>query len=481
MRKKRNKKIVRCAYEPEFFISSFCFIENADQRAWVRFKLWPSQMDALKKIAGNSQVIVLKARQLGLTWLVICYALWLMLFKHGSGVLLFSRRENEAQELLERIKEVHRRLPGFLRARVTVDNAQELRFGEIGSWVRCFPASRHSGRSYSATLVIVDEADFISDLRPLLNAVKPTISARGQLVLVSTADKQNTASHFKQVWHGAVKGANTYTPIFLPWDSRPDRDRSWYMRQTADFDQDDLHQEYPANPEQALSPRQSTKRFMALWLTDCRGGRVSVKTRLAIPGFTAYVKPEKGHQYLVSADPAEGSPNSDPSAAVVLDAASWEEVAVLHGRFECDIFADYLSQIGTHYNAATIMVERNNHGHAVLLALENCEYEFLYVSPMDNKNGWLSNRRDKILAVNNAAAALRLGRCRINHEGTLAELAAFEAGTLKAPSGAHDDLAMAFINGLAGLEWKSYTEHKGEGVSVVIEYPDILAGMGEVF
>ena len=69
---------------------------------------------------------------------------------------------------------------------------------------------------------------------------------------------------------------------------------------------------------------------------------------------------------------------------------------------------------------------------------------------------------------------MREGACRINHEGTLAELAVLEAGTLKAPEGAHDDLAMAFINGLAGLWWKSYEEERGEGVSVVVEYPDIL-------
>jgi len=52
---------------------------------------------------------------------------------------------------------------------------------------------------------------------------------------------------------------------------------------------------------------------------------------------------------------------------------------------------------------------------------------------------------------------------------------------LKPPSGAHDDLAVAFIIGLGGLKWESYKEKKGEGVSVIIEPPDIFAGMGEVF
>ena len=501
-----------CAYDPAYFIDRFCWIEDKVARDWVRFNLWEKQVAALEAVDANQQVIVLKARQLGLTWLAVCYALWTMLFKPGSGVLLFSRRENEARELLERMRGVHSRLPGAIRGTVTVNNAQEMGIGGMGSWARCFPTTKHSGRSYSATMAIVDEADFIPDLKMLLNAVKPAIDGGGKLVLISTANKEDQSSAFKGIWQGAVKGMNGYKPLFLPWDARPDRDQAWYTRQKVDYLIDDLYQEYPANPEQALSARQASKRFPAAWLTRCRGSRsqwcgIPQKIRddvadpsplryvgrcgrvgtlplleeLGIPGFTGYVKPEKGHEYLVSADPAEGNPGSDPSAAVVLDTESWEEVGVLHGSYEPDIFAGYLRQVAGHYNQAMILVERNNHGHAVLLALEYSGYENIYVSPVDKKAGWLSTSRDKVLAVSHCAQALREGCCRINHEGTLTELVILEAGTLRAPEGAHDDLAMAFINGLAGLRWKSYKENRGEGLSVVIEYPDILDGMREVF
>jgi len=472
-----TETVLRCAYDPVYFIDKFCWIEDKVARDWVRFNLWEKQKDALEAMDANQQVIVLKARQLGLTWLAVSYALWTMLFRRGSGILLFSRRENEAKELLERMRGVHARLPESLRGSVTVDNAQELGMGGMQSWARCFPTTKHSGRSYSATVAIVDEADFIPDLKLLLNAVKPAIDGGGKLVLISTANKEDMNSAFKGIWQGAVKGMNGYRHIFLPWDAHPSRDQAWYARQGADYHTDDLHQEYPANLEQALSARQSSKRFPAEWLTRCRGDRVPLVDALGVPGFTAYAHPLKGQEYLVSADPAEGNPGSDPSAAVVLDAETWEEVGTLHGNYEPDIFASYLTQAGEHYNRATVLVERNNHGHAVLLALEYAGYQNIYMSPMDKKAGWLSNSRDKVLAVGNCAQALREGCCAVNHEGTLAELAILEAGTLKAPQGEHDDLAMAFINGLAGLRWKSYKEQRGEGVSVVISYPDVLDGL----
>jgi hypothetical protein len=140
-------------------------------------------------------------------------------------------------------------------------------------------------------MALVDEADFIPDLKPLLNAVKPALGGDKRLVLISTANKENQASTFKRLWHAAVKGSNAYQPVFLPWHARPDRDRSWYRRQAADYEPDDLHQEYPATPEQALSARQSTKRFAAAWLAACRGARAPVEDRLGLPGFIPYAHP----------------------------------------------------------------------------------------------------------------------------------------------------------------------------------------------
>jgi len=464
---------------PDVFIHECCFIEDKVKQAWVPFKLWDQQRHTLHQITRNEKVVILKARQLGLTWLLVCYALWMMIFRQGSGILLFSRRDDEASELLDRIREVYYRLPGFIKPKITVDNAHELQFGELESWARAFSTTRHSGRMYNATLAIVDEADFIQELKRLMNAVKPTIDAGGRLVILSTVDKENRRSEFKRIWNQAVLGKNNFYPVFLPWTARPDRDEVWYQRQVAEYEIDDLYQEYPEKPEQALAARESSKRFSPGWLTRCRG-KEPPKTRvddLEIPGFIPYLPPKRGRCYLIGADPAEGNPGSDPSAAVVLNCETWEQAAIIHGTFEPDIFAGYLVQVAEYYNDAMILVERNNHGHAVLLALEFMGYSNLYLSPFDKKPGWLSTPKTKLLAVDHAAQVLREGSTTIYHEGTINELAMLEAGTLKAPEGEHDDLAMALINTLAGIRWSSYQERRGEGVSVMIEPVDPLEGL----
>ena len=246
----------KCQQSPVYFIHTYCMVEDksADVRDWIPFQLWPAQRAVLTAVLENDLLTILKARQLGLSWLILAYALWLILFRPGSQVLMFSRRDDEAQELLQRLKGMHEHLPPFLQAETGADNDHEFELPGLGSVAKSFPTTKNSGRSYTATLVIIDEADFIQWLKQLITAVKPTIDAGGQLIMISTADKEQPQSEFKRIWRAGRSGLNRYKAVFLPWWARPSRDVAWYDGQKQDYVQDDLWQEYPETPEQALAP-----------------------------------------------------------------------------------------------------------------------------------------------------------------------------------------------------------------------------------
>jgi hypothetical protein len=84
-----------------------------------------------------------------------------------------------------------------------------------------------------------------------------------------------------------------------------------------------------------------------------------------------YALPIPGRRYVVGADPAEGNPTSESSALEVLDVDSGEQMASLAGRYEPATFAAHVDTVGRYYNYAAVLVERNNHGHAVLLWLRD--------------------------------------------------------------------------------------------------------------
>jgi len=246
---------------------------NATDEDWVPFDLWSAQRWALMQIMTNRLVVVLKARQLGFTWLVLGFILWRMLFHPVATIGIFSRTETDASDLLvTRLKGMYARLPTFLQCRrVVSDNATDWELSN-GSTAMAFPTT--GGRQYTFSFILGDEADFQPDLADFMRAVKPTVDAGGSMVLLSTADKKQPASLFKQIYRAAKAKQNAWVALFLPWYARPGRTRAWYATQKQDTlantgSLDDLHQEYPATDTEALAPRTLDKRIPAPWLEAC--------------------------------------------------------------------------------------------------------------------------------------------------------------------------------------------------------------------
>lgn len=466
---------LKCSFSPAYWIHNYVYIYDATARVWIPFKLWRAQFDTLKTIQDNRLVIILKARQLGMTWLVLAFCLWLMLFHPIATILLFSKRDDEATYLLgkERMKGMYERLPEWQRARsVEVDNDHEWMLSN-GSIARAFPTS--AGDSYTATAAVVDEADLVPDLNRLMNAVKPTIDGGGRMILLSRVEKKTPQSEFKNIYRAAVAKINGWVSVFLPWWVRPERDQAWYEAQKADIQSrttalDDLYQQYPATDTEALLPSTLDKRIAGEWLQQCYVAMAPLPTTdlppeaPSIPGLEVYRLPDPDSEYVIAGDPAEGNPTSDDSSASILDRDTGEEVAALAGKYQPSTFAAYLDQIGTWYNSADVMVERNNHGHAVLLwlrehsklrRLKGHDGKFSSKEGAHDKvpkDGWLSNDRGKAILYDACADAFRQNDTILHSFKTFTQLSLIEGETLRAPEGELDDRADSYALALVARD-----------------------------
>jgi hypothetical protein len=153
--------------------------------------------------------------------------------------------------------------------------------------------------------------------------------------------------------------------------------------------------------------------------------------------------PQPGRSYVLGADPAEGNPTSDDSALTVLDRDSGEEVASLAGKLQPSTLAAHIDTIGKWYHNAAVLVERNNHGHAVLLWLRE-HSPLVQVPGHDGHPGWLSNAKGKALLYDTAADAFRERETRLHNFVTFTQLASIEGSTLRAPEGEADDRADSY-------------------------------------
>jgi hypothetical protein len=279
------------------------------------------------------------------------------------------------------------------------------------------------------------------------------------MILLSRADKTQPQSVFKRIYTGAKQKETGWVGLFLPWHARPDREQEWYEAQKTEILQrtgalDDLHEQYPASDLEALAPRTLDKRIAAVWLQQCYVEvtplALSNEPRApSIPGLEVYKLPEPGHHYVIGADPAEGNPTSDDSALAVLDAGTGEEVASLAGKLQPAVLAAHASALGGWYNQACILVERNNHGHAVLLWLrEHCNLRCL--TGEDGKDGWSSTVKGKVTLYDRCTDAFRNSEVILHTFATYAQLASIDGSTLRAPTGEPDDRADAFALACAG-------------------------------
>jgi hypothetical protein len=275
------------------------------------------------------------------------------------------------------------------------------------------------------------------------------------MVLLSRSDKSKPQSPFKRIYLAARQGHNDWAPVFLSWQARPDRDAAWYEAQRRDVlartgFPDDLAEQYPATDAEALAPRALDKRIPASWLQQCLEEQPPLPLEVlppeapAIPGLSVFALPQLAHTYVIGADPAEGNPTSDDSALCVLDRESGDQVAELAGKLEPSVFASYTQRLALWFHRAKVLVERNNHGHAVLLWLRDNGKGVQMLTGHDGKPGWLSSTLGKTQLYDKCADACKNTEVRLRSFATYTQLASVDGSTLRAPDGQPDDRADAF-------------------------------------
>lgn len=219
-------------------LSARCFvphlhIQAAEGGPPVPFDLWDFQEDVLRDIETHERLIILKARQLGLSWETLAYMLWLTTCNRGQTALILNRGLRESIELLDRVRFMHRRMPLPLRPRLTKDVVDHLEFGDMASRIYSLPATEYAGSGLTAQFVMIDEWAKIRGIRKIMTSLLPTLSAGGKLVGISTA--QGFHNPFAEEWRRAISGQGAFYPLFIPWDAHPGRDQAWYEAKRSEF------------------------------------------------------------------------------------------------------------------------------------------------------------------------------------------------------------------------------------------------------
>jgi len=335
-------------------------------------------------------LLVLKARQVGITTAAVVRELHEMVHRPRSLVLAISKSQGDADELVRLAAEVLAELGDAAPRRVN-DAQREIEL-ENGSRMVSQPATAKAGRGFTATSVLLDEFAFAAYDQRIYRAVLPTLSRGGRLTLVSTPDGQ--ANLFYKFWQGLEGG--DWSRHRVHWRDCPVFDDAWYERERGRYTVADWASEYECD---------FIESGVAVFTPD--------DVDAMKVGWAGLRGPEPGRSYVTGVDVGR---RRDPTVLVTLDVTEKPHQVVGYRRMLQAPYAQSQAAIDdvSLVYGGTVAVESNSIGDSIIEGL-TCSVE-----------SFVTSAKSKADALTRLVRVVEQGELKCGVEQILSELKSYQ-------------------------------------------------------
>lgn len=173
------------------------------------------------------------------------FLLWYLIFNFDKNAMILANVGSTAEELMEKIKAIIRRLPFFLKPGIITYNVMTVKF-DNNCRIMAKTTTKTSSIGFTIHFLYMDEFAHINPtfISSFFRSVFPTISSSqiSRVIITSTPNGQNK---FYEIYSGALAGENEFHPIRVDWWQVPGRDEAWRQKEIANLgSEDDFNQEY---------------------------------------------------------------------------------------------------------------------------------------------------------------------------------------------------------------------------------------------
>lgn len=398
------------------------------------------------------RIIVLKARQLGISTVSQGIVFnWMFMFP-GSNGLVIAHENDASQSLYEKSQLFWEEWP--FNSLYTAKHATQKRMTwlETRSSMRIATAKNiQSGRSRTLHAIHASECAFWEDPEPLMVGLRQSIPSKPGTIIIVESTANGVGNWFHQTWLDAVAGRNEYLPLFFPWWKHPEYRHSiatlryqeanhdermllrlgaspeaiewrrWAIPNLSQNSLEQFQQEYPSTPREAFlttgrnvfpikaleecyEPRNGSRGYIAelpsgeLRFAEDPGGHLTV--------FRWPSRDKSWGQYFVSGDPSRTT-MGDNACCQVINRNNFEQVAVWHGKVDPIQFARIMASLAYFYNTAEVAPEIEGPGYATIGALVEMGYPKIWRHRWADKHqgklsismGWSTNYQRKHWAM----------------------------------------------------------------------------------
>lgn len=447
-------------------ISELYIVTKESEVARLGDVLKPQQLDFIARCQhqldtrGQIRMVVLKARQIGVSTIIEAIAFVLAMMRDRSKALVVSHENDSSEHILGMTRTywdtfvfkefyTHKHVS---RTRLAWTNSSDIHIAtakNIGA-----------GRSRTLQFLHASEVAFWPDPDTLMTGLSKSVPSFGLNCIFLESTANGVGNYFHRRCNAAMKGETDYEFVFYPWYEDPDYTierlapelrekysllgeldaeekylrkqfgisderllwRRYYIANECDGDVDKFHQEMPTTPHEAFI---ATGRNVFSWpklrahydneVYSQRGKVMRLRGKVRFVEdpqgpLTIFQKPSDDTDwgvYLVGGDPTH-APGGDNAAMQVINRRTLEQVAVYRRQIDPITFGKDMQLLGTYYNMATLAPEATGPGYATIGCIVGDNYPHVYLRqkiekmqgiPITDLAGWTTNVETKELAI----------------------------------------------------------------------------------
>lgn len=460
---KINADVLKAFEDPRNFFK-FLRVFNKETGTVEPFVLRPQQEELLEALLTHNRIVVLKARQLGISTLLRAYFLWkTYMSSEPTRHAIISYTRDSADHLHNMDKTFYESLPNILKRKLSKSSSRTLQFGDTNAELRAFTAGGKAGatRSFTFSDTHISEFAFFDDQDDLLANVIASVGD-GQIVIETTPNSPGDK------YHELIEGApeNGWHLCWFPWYEHKEytKKSQFHQPQVPDPTEEELEikaqfgltlsqlywrrtmvstmgiekfrREFPATVDEAFFS--AANEFFPIDVLDGMevvdlGGQ---KERW-------YCEPLEGDRYAMGVDVAGGR-GGDYSTITVVSCTTM--LPIYH--FRCNqilphVFADKIYEMYWEFGEPYTIIEQNGPGETVLYRMKEWKVKNLY---KDAKGKDWRTRKENKIAIFDYLRDLICEGVIVSVDKTLwSELRNIQLtkGAPAALGGANDDLVMA--------------------------------------
>ena len=442
------------------------------------------------------RIIVLKARQLGLSTVTSMVFYWWAFIHPNTYGMLISKDRSSAASVFEKIQQFWSAFPFRQLFSTSRNSAQRIAWKETNSSLRTASARNiESGRGETIHCLHGSEVAFWPDPKTLMTGLSKTIPNLPGTIIILESTANGVGNWFHQAWMDAVSGKSDFIPLFFPWwrhyEYRREEEgdllkyadldmyeqklhemgapmsaiawRRWAIPNLCSHDENQFKQEYPATPQEAflstgtnVFPLEKLNNvyedvpYATGFLIDTGNEVAFIEDRTG--PVKIFVRPDKNQEYFIGADPSRSAGSGDPACAQVINRRTLEQVAVYHRNVDAIEFAKDLMNLGNFFNTAELCPETEGPGYATVGYLRDRYPKIWHHVWADrhqgrpaNSLGWSTNWKRKQWAISQVIYLIGEGAITIHDYTTYAQMQDYvvkDNGEMEGAS-LHDDAVMA--------------------------------------